>query len=127
MLKVRVKIWKTYEGFAVERRKPRHAVLRSSALPRLGGDGERGSGWDAELGHGCWATPGSTEINRNKKNAKNPPKTSKVPLGGAQSRGYRRLREETPELTDSGEITSLANSPRTELVKLLLLLSLLPE
>lgn len=41
--------------------------------------------------------------------------------------GNRGLWEETPEITDTGEITLLANSPRTELVKLLFLLSSLPE
>lgn len=67
MLKVRVKIWKTYEGFAVERR-PCHAVLRSSALPRLGADGERGSGRDAELRHGCRVGLGNPRFHRNQPN-----------------------------------------------------------
>lgn len=51
-------------------------------------------------------------------------KKSEVTLGGPQACGYQGLREETPELTDTAEITLLANSLRTELMKLLLLPSL---
>lgn len=67
MLEVRMKILKMHHGFAVESRKPPHAVYQSSAPARLGGM-EKGtacgilsSAGSRELSWGC-GSRGATEL-----------------------------------------------------------------
>jgi len=97
--------------------KPKLQICRGlpAAEPALAA----GTGWIYQIGRiwGSWCLNSESQDKQK----------SEVTLSGAQGCGYQWLQEETPELTDTGELALLATSQRTKPVILLFLPSTLPE